>query len=761
MEDEILKTRLSVLLTKKATTSFVVAFLKGTGKETWKYRVRQLYRCATADIIKKLPVNALSSTAPVFAPWYNEQSQSWSRRFWAENTAFIEPTPLTVETTLTGNLRSQIHRHLQNVLDSFPSRFCRSDMLPRKHMVNNISDAKEQLSYSEMKGLLVQLHKESLDHSDKENKPTPRRIPSSKPEKPNNRKRRLEDSPETLLNKEAKRAKREKLKLENPAATPRKTRAQHTAESAENTAKRQINLRFYPSDELMTILKEWFDITDDLFDHCLDVYEEHLAKGYNIPPENQLRESLPLSDAAVKKVGGSENVDNYVRRQSYTKLPVNIQQEVIAQFFANKKSADSNMKAGNNEGYELTKRDKSRRWRWLSCTNYEMTVTQFGEVQLVPDHLKRKYGALRTGLPIKDRLTRHISPKLPTSYWGTSLLAGKNGGSGFVIRHDTSRKRWFLVLSYDAFIEGSPFRATFLKYALSSEDEQRYRFIRRWVARGKRVFENEHCGKGNVASIDPGSRKPITFFDFQNRKFFCAFQDFNAKQEAIYDKIAKVQSRAYSPNQQPSTARRRKRKKKRRKKDRRRYSSKHMLVRHALKLHGKAKAITTNCHNSLINTLVSRFDTIVIPEFLTMGMIKKRRKKLGLPPVGNNNPAVDISVNEPSATSVEEAEERPVRKPFTLAKKTRVSLQRFAHFSFRQRLFAKALADPLKRKTVVLTTEEYTTKQCPMCDTIHHTIGSSEVFNCPSCKFRGDRDCVGAFNIGLRAITKNEIACAS
>jgi len=42
---------------------------------------------------------------------------------------------------------------------------------------------------------------------------------------------------------------------------------------------------------------------------------------------------------------------------------------------------------------------------------------------------------------------------------------------------------------------------------------------------------------------------------------------------------------------------------------------------------------------------------------------------------------------------------------------------------------SKAQADPNCNKQVIITTEEYTTQQCPICDNIHHKIGGNEKIN--------------------------------
>ncbi|KAJ3300305.1 hypothetical protein HK104_002124 [Borealophlyctis nickersoniae] len=134
------------------------------------------------------------------------------------------------------------------------------------------------------------------------------------------------------------------------------------------------------------------------------------------------------------------------------------------------------------------------------------------------------------------------------------------------------------------------------------------------------------------------------------------------------------------------------------------------------------------------------YDTVVLPEFLTASMVRRRRQKLNLPPLRDR----------------EDVNDTPRAAKFTLHKTTRKGMRWISHYAFRQRLLAKALADPNGKKDVILTTEEYTTKQCPFCDFVNHNIGGSKVFKCGRCGFEGPRDNVGSF--GLRSIVKKEVS---
>ena len=168
-------------------------------------------------------------------------------------------------------------------------------------------------------------------------------------------------------------------------------------------------------------------------------------------------------------------------------------------------------------------------------------------------------------------------------------------------------------------------------------------------------------------------------------------------------------------------------------------------------IHDRVAGIVKQAHGAFANILVTNYDTIVLPEFMTMGMVRKRRKKLSLPPIRD-------------LTDINGAGDGPRDgRPFTLHKTTRKAATYISHFTFRQRLFAKARADPNGVKDVICTTEEYTTKQCPFCAFVNHNVGGNKVFKCGDgvldlgCGYVGPRDCTGAFNILLRSIVKGEI----
>ena len=74
------------------------------------------------------------------------------------------------------------------------------------------------------------------------------------------------------------------------------------------------------------------------------------------------------------------------------------------------------------------------------------------------------------------------------------------------------------------------------------------------------------------------------------------------------------------------------------------------------------------------------------------------------------------------------------------------------HYRFRQRLLCKAQQ---YGRTVLLTTEEYTTQTCTRCGTLNK-VGGAEVYRCSDCRLHIDRDVNAARNILMRTIVTGD-----
>ena len=89
------------------------------------------------------------------------------------------------------------------------------------------------------------------------------------------------------------------------------------------------------------------------------------------------------------------------------------------------------------------------------------------------------------------------------------------------------------------------------------------------------------------------------------------------------------------------------------------------------------------------------------------------------------------------------------KKNRNVVKKTVRQMCLLGHYQFRQRLIAKARKTGTK---VEVVREEYTTKACGSCGSIHANIESSETFKCTNkhCEAVYDRDFImqqGTFSL--------------
>ena len=132
------------------------------------------------------------------------------------------------------------------------------------------------------------------------------------------------------------------------------------------------------------------------------------------------------------------------------------------------------------------------------------------------------------------------------------------------------------------------------------------------------------------------------------------------------------------------------------------------------KLRLRIKHIVDEVHWKVIHFLVSNFTDIVIPVFGVQSMINRTTRK--------------ISSNT-------------VRK-----------LLGWRHYTFRQRLINTAKRTSTR---IHVVGEEYTTKTCGSCMKLYD-VKSSEVYKCPSCGVRMDRDLNASRNIFMMNCTADQ-----
>lgn len=88
-----------------------------------------------------------------------------------------------------------------------------------------------------------------------------------------------------------------------------------------------------------------------------------------------------------------------------------------------------------------------------------------------------------------------------------------------------------------------------------------------------------------------------------------------------------------------------------------------------------------------------------------------------------------------------------------LSRTTKRRLLDYKHYTFRTRLERKCRERGCLFKKV---TEEYTSKTCWTCRHIKTNLGTSEIYECQTCKTKMDRDTNGAKNILIKVIDENQ-----
>ncbi|KAJ3165311.1 hypothetical protein HDU87_003161, partial [Geranomyces variabilis] len=797
----------SAIVTNDELSTYIAEYLRTNKKEIWIDRLRILLKSIPDTQLSRTSVRELISSAPVFSVWSSDATRVLSRRL-------LSPTAFSthVELSLSLTRKTGATQALATALKTDPSSwlktssssstFSRAKSMAREAMATNVSEASERIAYGNAKGIATWYFNKRRE--DSENRDlmdlTPadawelKRIEDehAQQQKREEKKRKAEaeatlgvEEPKKKLGVEEPKKKRrkflataaeEKAHWEEKAKRRAEAKALQNAQSvkesgfeieaeieavvdAEEPAGKSIRsmaFRLYPSEALAQGLKKWIDIADAIDAHVKDVLEAFAARSEKASFRYLRDEHICLTAAKLRKGeadGTLHQLRDLERRREYVSLPFDVQQAVIKESVANFTANQTNFEKGNNDGFETRSRDGARRWKTLKFLATGMCVNRkSGEVTMSPRSDFVEKGADR-GMYIKDRLIAFLCPsrqtkkhtaRAPTKHWGNHLQCGKNKeGRAFTVRYDTLDRKWYLILAYDARVKGAPLRESVFD-SIANDSRPTAIRAKTWIERQDSLFAG-HAARGNMCSIDPGARTPWTCFDANRKEFYDVYPDLVATLANHHNEVALIQSfGAPRLRKEGSRCRRKRRKKKRQAKGSR--GRKHQRnwrrswQRRMTDKHDLMKATVRQAHNSFANHLVRAYDVIVMPEFMTAGMVRKRRQQLKLPGMKEADSMNGV----------------PREGRFTLHKTTRKAMRWISHFAFRQRLFAKALADPHEVKDVICTTEEYSTKQCPYCEFVHHKIGSSKIFKCGKCGFIGRRDNVGAFNICLRSIVKGE-----
>lgn len=201
----------------------------------------------------------------------------------------------------------------------------------------------------------------------------------------------------------------------------------------------------------------------------------------------------------------------------------------------------------------------------------------------------------------------------------------------------------------------------------------------------KKIVSNRH--KLNKCALDPGIRTFQTVYSDSGICYQIGSSNTNSHLKTLIDRIENVNDK----------------------------KNKNWYKKYTNRLRERIKNLTTDLHWKVAKFLCRRFNTILIGNMSTKGIIKSRHSVL-----------------------------TPAQKRFCVA---------LSHYTFRLRLESKCQEYSVKYKCV---DESYTSKTCGSCGEINENLGSSEIFTCPkeNCHYTMHRDIHGARNILIKN-TKN------
>ena len=146
------------------------------------------------------------------------------------------------------------------------------------------------------------------------------------------------------------------------------------------------------------------------------------------------------------------------------------------------------------------------------------------------------------------------------------------------------------------------------------------------------------------------------------------------------------------------------------------HNSKHRYnMRKALrKMKQRIHDMIRDFHHKVANHMCKKYDLILLPEFNTSEMVKKKNRKI--------------------------------------KKKTVRQMQTWSHYKFKHILLHKASR---YHRVIHLVREDYTSKCCSQCGFINSKLTGQKKYKCKQCDFHGDRDMNASKNILMKYMIEN------
>lgn len=130
-----------------------------------------------------------------------------------------------------------------------------------------------------------------------------------------------------------------------------------------------------------------------------------------------------------------------------------------------------------------------------------------------------------------------------------------------------------------------------------------------------------------------------------------------------------------------------------------------------MRLRQRIKNLVDECHKQVAHYLASNYKAVALPTFETSQMVAKSSRKI--------------------------------------KSKTARAMLTWSFYRFSQVLENQCRSHGT---TLLRHTEEYTSKVCTKCGSVHHKLGGSKTFNCPKCGYSLPRDFNGALGNFLKAL---------
>ncbi|KAI3639403.1 hypothetical protein MIR68_002933 [Amoeboaphelidium protococcarum] len=677
-------------------------------------------------IVKELGASSFAAFAPVFAPWYNPKSEWFGHYVWNGNTDAFSQRLLLKCTDKDWQIpQSQQTEH------SLKAKF--NPSLNRKDMGQNVSESQEKQSFSQVKQQIENIIESKMRNqyiaSDTDSLMAKRKSKqqqsSSKSLKKKKKKKVLQLSEQSLVALENMKPKIGKMK-----------NRREIAELNQYDQIRQIKIRIFPDKKFIHKFNEWLDLKYQMVNFIINILNDSRDQGEKVSIQ-ALRNQVALSQVKAKKC----RVPDDDPRLRWMRMPSTVQDEIINATRTYYYAAHEKYTKGDIKDYNFMPKRDDDQFQMLQFQAKDARVDpDSNRVRLLPSFLK-SFGKLYA----KDPLFQAPGK---IDYWPRFIKFGYGRGRAFKIVK--RNKKFFVIVSYDASCIQGPFTDWYfqqLQDMNNADDnlEGARSFISRRDARCRQT--------GNSCSVDPGVRVSMTVFDLDRRSFIAIAPDFKQLYKKRSEQISNAQSlkdqmdnrAAAFQNGQLSLEEFKAQKKELWHTWK---QSKNNVVPTDIgisRAYTKFSAYVSNLHNRIGNFLMRHYDLIILPEFLTSKMVKKRRKRLNLPPVVSDTANVLVTHSRGQQNS-----------GHILHKNTRKTLLAFSHYKCRMKLIAMAQANIFRSgKQVLVTTEEFTSKQHPFQNVLHNCLGADEYFMLGD--FRAYRDNVGSYNVMSRSFSKEEV----